>query len=95
MAKIVLANGQSLIVIGNNSARAKSIHVQAPARYVRASANDLFATVTLSDGRKYRHEFQHGSTYLSNSSRTLKITAHVSGITITDFAGKERAVQLK
>jgi enediyne biosynthesis protein E4 len=95
MGKIILANGQSLILVGNNSAKTSSFIYQTTFPYVRANANDVIATVTLADGRKYRHEFQYGSTYLSHSSRSIKITPHITGITITDFQGKERSVQLQ
>ena len=94
MAKIILANGQSLIVVGNNSNKTKSFIDQIPANYVRANTNDVTATVTLSDGRKYRHEFQYGSTYLSNSSRSLKLSPKISAITITDYQGNERSIQI-
>jgi hypothetical protein len=95
MAKIILSNGQGLIVVGNNSAKTKSFKEQTPSRYVRVAANDVIATVTLTDGRKYRHEFQYGSTYLSSSSRSIKISPLIAGITITDFQGKERSVSLQ
>jgi hypothetical protein len=95
MVKIILANGQSLIVVGNNASQTRIFKVPAPSTYVRANTDDFFATVTLSDGKKYRHEFQYGSTYLSNSSRSIKITPQMAGIVITDFQGKERSVQLQ
>ncbi len=94
MVKIILANGQSLIVVGNNSNRTKSFIDQKPAAYVHAQTNDANALVTLVDGRKYRHEFQYGSTYLSNSSRSLKISQKISSVVITDFQGKLRSIQL-
>jgi len=94
MVKIILANGQSLIVVGNNAAGTKTFKDQMPSTYFHANANDVSATVTLTDGRKYRHEFQYGSTYLSNSSRSLKISPRVASITITDSQGKERSVPL-
>ncbi len=94
MAKIILANGLSLIVVGNNSNKAKSFIDQMPATYVRANTNDVTAAVTLSDGRKYRHEFQYGSTYLSNSSRSLKLSSKISALTITDYQGKVRSIQI-
>lgn len=94
MAKIILANGHSLILVGNNSNKTKSFVDQMPATYVKANTNDATATVTLSDGRKYRHEFQYGSTYLSNSSRSLKLSSKILSVTITDYQGKARSVQL-
>jgi hypothetical protein len=94
MAKIILVNGQSLIVVGNNSNKTKSFIDQMPATYVRANTNDVTANVTLSDGRKYRHEFQYGSAYLSNSSRSLKLSSKVTAVTITDYQGKERSIQI-
>ena len=94
MVKIILANGQGIIVVGNNSGKTKSYMDQLPANYVRPRENDAYATVTLTDGRKYRHEFQYGSTYLSNSSRSLKLTSKISTVSITDYQGNERSIQL-
>jgi len=94
MVRIILVNGQSLILVGNNDAGTMSFKDQSPSNYVRPNTHDVTALVTLADGRKYRHEFQYGSTYLSNSSRSLKVSPRISAITITDFQGKERSVQL-
>jgi len=95
MAKLILASGQSLIVVGNNSNKTKTFRDQLPAKYVYAGKNDAYATVTLTDGRKYRHEFPYGSTYLSSSSRSLKITPAISTVTITDYQGNTRSVEIK
>lgn len=65
-----------------------------PSTYVKANTNDVTATVTLSDGRKYQHEFQYGSSYLSNSSRSLKLSPKISAIMITDYQGNERSIQI-
>jgi len=94
MVKIILANGQGVIVVGNNSGKTKSYMDQLAANYVRPGENDAYATVTLTDGRKYRHEFQYGSTYLSNSSRSLKLSSKISAVSITDYQGNERSIQL-
>ena len=94
IVKIILANGQSLIVVGNNSNKATSFMDEIPSTYVKANTNDVTATVTLSDGRKYQHEFQYGSSYLSNSSRSLKLSPKISAIMITDYQGNERSIQI-
>ncbi|MBL7871409.1 MAG: VCBS repeat-containing protein [Cyclobacteriaceae bacterium] len=94
MVKIIMANQQSLILVGNNSHETKSFLYQWTATYLKANTNDVSAVVTLLDGRKYRHEFQYGSTYLSNSSRTLKLSSKISAVSITDYQGNTRSIQL-
>ncbi len=94
MVRIILANGQSLILVGNNSDEIKSFDVPSFSKYIYTNSLDAFADITLTDGRKYRHEFQYGAAYLSNSSRSLKLSSKIAAITITDYQGRERMIQL-
>jgi len=94
MVRIVAANGGGIILVGNNAAKTKSFKDQSSSNYLMIKYNDATALVTLTDGRKYRHEFQHGSGYLSNSSRSLKLSPAISNVTIIDFQGNERSIPL-
>jgi hypothetical protein len=95
MVKVMLASGNTLIVVANNSNYTKSFIQNSSAKYVLAKPDDAYAIVTLDNGNSYRHEFCYGSTYLSNSSRSLKLPPNVSSIVIGDFQGNERTITAK
>jgi hypothetical protein len=48
--------------------------------------------ITLKDGKQRKHEFYFGSTYLSNSSRGVKIPAGARDIKVFGVDGKSRQV---
>ena len=53
---------------------------------------DAFADIVYNDGKKRRIEFYYGDTYLSQSSRRIKIDNKVSRMTITNYKGIKRAI---
>jgi hypothetical protein len=57
---------------------------------IKLKPDDFYADVVYKDGRKKRYEFYHGSTFLSQSSRTLVLDDDVKGLTIFTFNGKQR-----
>ncbi len=52
----------------------------------------LKAKVIYPDGNTKLHEFYHGSSYLSQSSRTLKIHGETEEILLYDHSGNERSI---
>ena len=54
--------------------------------------DDYFAEIYLKDGRKRRHEFQYGNTYLSQSSRSVTLPSGVDRIVVVNFFGDRREV---
>lgn len=56
---------------------------------------DSWATLTFADGTTRKQEFYYGSTYLSQSTRQIKLPARVTSITIYDYAGKSRTVNIQ
>lgn len=61
---------------------------------VGIKANDVFAEIAYRNGTLQKQEFYYGNTYLSQSSRMLKITAPVKSITITNTSGEKRIVYM-
>jgi enediyne biosynthesis protein E4 len=51
--------------------------------------------LTLADGTTRRQEFYYGSTYLSQSSRFLKVPDEVTKVTVYDYHGRGRALDGK
>ncbi|MBW3545862.1 MAG: VCBS repeat-containing protein, partial [Bacteroidetes bacterium] len=55
---------------------------------------DAWAQVQYQDGRMERREFYYGTTYLSQSSRKLTISADARAVTFFDYQGNSRKVRL-
>jgi hypothetical protein len=64
------------------------------AQSIRLAPMDAWAEMTFADGSKRKQEFYYGSTYLSQSSRTLDLPEDVTSIFIYEFSGKNRSIDL-
>ena len=56
---------------------------------------DSWAELLFSDGKKEKVEFYHGSGYLSQSTRSIKISSQVKEMIVHDFSGKSRVIDFK
>ncbi|MDN5210547.1 VCBS repeat-containing protein [Fulvivirgaceae bacterium BMA12] len=93
LARIQMADGNEMVLVGNNAGALKAFsgNLKHSGLY-RPTAMDVFADITLEDGTSYRHEFYHGSSYLSQSSRVIHITPGMKQITVTRSDGKRNDV---
>jgi hypothetical protein len=83
---LVTQNRDSLKVfrrVGKPSVRTPVITLQ---------PNDAWIEMTHADGRTQKLEAYYGSTYLSQSTRTVPVPTGATAITVTDYAGKRRTV---
>ena len=87
---VATQNQDSLLVF-----RKKADHSKDPLQWIRLNPDDLYADIVYKDDRKRRVEFYYGSTFLSQSSRTLAVDSGVAQVTITDFRGNEREITPK
>ncbi len=94
LAELTLSDGQSLLLAAQNNDVLKAFVPRSGSKTTTLQAHplDAFAEVTGPDGRTVRHEFYYGSTYLSQSSRTLQIPANARKVVIHDFMGKVRPI---
>ncbi|MFM9838217.1 MAG: VCBS repeat-containing protein [Cyclobacteriaceae bacterium] len=90
LAKLILHDGRELILAGVNNDQLKAHAVRAVKKYFTASANDSYAIVKFKNGKTRRYEFYYGSTYLSQSSRTMELSDEIVSFEVYDFAGKKR-----
>jgi hypothetical protein len=96
MAELSMTNGNSLILVAQNSGKMKVFENQrSDAGSVRLNKEDVYAVIKYDNGETERREFYFGSGYLSHSSRVLYIPQGVDEIKITSYTGKERDVLLK
>jgi enediyne biosynthesis protein E4 len=90
LSKLILGDSRELILAGVNNDQLKAHVVSAAKKYFTASANDSYAIVKFKNGKTRRYEFYYGSTYLSQSSRTMELSDEIVGFEVYDFAGKKR-----
>ena len=72
IAELSGKDGDVMVVVGNNNGAAQVYKVDHKYKTYHAGRDDAYAIVTLRSGKKYRHEFYYGSTYLSQSGRVLR-----------------------
>ena len=96
VAEIQGADGDPLVAVTQNQ---DSLRLFAPfsdaspsSQTVRLEPTDAWAEITFANGQTRRQEFYHGSTYLSQSSRTLVLGEEVVSVAIYNFAGEKREV---
>jgi len=88
-ALLLQPSGDALMIVANNASRAKAFAIK-QAKHYQPHPDDAYAIITLKDGRKYKHEFYYGSTYLSQSSRVLSYSGDAEHIEVYTFRGEKR-----
>ncbi|WP_245590579.1 VCBS repeat-containing protein [Adhaeribacter aquaticus] len=95
MVQLLTRDKEPLVLVSQNSDSLKVFRSKAKAEYqvVPLQATDAYAELEFNNGKKRREEFCYGTTYLSQSCRTL-VVQNASKVTITDFKGNKRAIDL-
>ena len=93
MAEVVIGEDRALLLISQND---DSLRVfsepDTDVRYVRLQPLDRYAILTSASGATWREEFYYGATYLSQSSRVLRLPSDVEKVVIYDGRGGSRVV---
>ncbi|MEM9674287.1 MAG: VCBS repeat-containing protein [Bacteroidota bacterium] len=88
------SNGRLITIVTNNNQPLEAFAHSNTASIYRATAQDASAVVTLGNGQSYQHEFTYGSTYLSQSSRTLLLPTNTQQLLITTYRGEQKEVKI-
>ncbi len=80
-------NQDSLLVFSRNANL-----VEPDTKWINLEPGDFCAEIYFNDKRKQRSEFYYGSTFLSQSSRKMRVDKNVIKIIISDFRGNKREV---
>lgn len=90
LSKLILGGNRELILVGNNNDSLTAHRMNSSGKYYKAANDDSYAIVKLKNGKTYRHEFYFGSTYLSQSSRSLELSDDIAGIEVFNFLGVKK-----
>jgi enediyne biosynthesis protein E4 len=93
LAELTLPDGRSLILSASNQGPLKAFTAAAPQQVVPLHPGDAWAAITLKNGQKQRQEFYYGSSYLSQSSRTLRLPPGTQSVLVYSFKGESRKVR--
>lgn len=83
---VVSQNRDSLRIFADRNRSSKNL-------LISLNSLDCSAEILFKNGTKQRKEFYHGSAYLSQSSRKLKINSEVKRVKIVDYLGNERNIK--
>ncbi|MDT7828573.1 VCBS repeat-containing protein [Pricia sp. S334] len=89
------ANGGYKVLSANNDANLKLFTTELtsePDRWITVESDTQFAEIELKDGEIYKKEFYYGSGYLSQSSRSIRISENIEQIRCIDTKGKVKTV---
>jgi enediyne biosynthesis protein E4 len=95
-ADVLIDDRRALVLVTQNGDSLRTFTAARPGdwRAIRVQALDAYALLTGANGRITRQELSYGSTYLSQSSRYVRITKDVVSVTVVDSRGARRNVPL-
>lgn len=84
--------GYELFLVGNNLNFMQGIRLKTNAKTIQLSKNEYKAIITLANGKKQVIENSYGTGYLSQNSRTLRVTSSAKSAEVISFNGTSRTV---
>ena len=90
LVRIKNASGNNLIMSTQNRGKLQTFSMTNSSESKPLQANDATGMISLKNGKKRKIEFYYGTSFLSQSSRSLLISNHYKAIELIDFQGKRR-----
>ncbi|MFD2937378.1 RNA-binding protein, partial [Spirosoma flavum] len=90
LAQLTDSKGRELVIATQNRGKLCVFRNSKPATSLRLRPTDASALLTFVDGKKQKVEFSYGSSFLSQSARTLLVNPQVKAVEITDSRGHKR-----
>ncbi|MBC8047792.1 MAG: VCBS repeat-containing protein, partial [Fimbriimonadaceae bacterium] len=92
MIAVGSANTPVLLTSNSNEKMEAFKFIGTSTKVVKLNDNDLYAEITMNDGKKRRQELYTGAGYLSQSTKMLIITKEMASATVYDNSGAGRNV---
>jgi len=94
LSRLILGDSRELILAAVNNGSLSAIMSHGDNNYFHAAQDDAYALVKLKNGKTFKHEFYFGSTYLSQSSRSLKLTNDIVSLQVYNSSGKQKVQKI-
>ncbi len=94
LVRLTDAKGRELLVATQNRGQLCAFRNLQPDESIRLQPTDVVALVTDAQGHTERVECGYGSSYLSQSGRTLPVNPTVKQVVLVDVKGRKRTVPL-
>lgn len=88
------SSGKYLLAASQNRGPLKIFSLKRELHFIPVEKNDATAVITYKNGNSRKQEFYFGSSFLSQSARVLATDSNMAAVTITDYQGKSRKVNL-
>lgn len=85
--------GNRLLAVTQNRGGLKLYKSSAASKLIQLLPTDIYGLIENANGTKRKQEFYYGSSFLSQSSRSLLLSPDTRSITITNAAGATRTVR--
>jgi len=93
MATLSMEEKDLFLVANNSDSLMLFQSKQKQGELFKPQMNDVFAKVNYSDGSVQKQEFYYGATYLSQSSRSMRITENMTSVEVTNTSGETRKIK--
>lgn len=93
MIRIMQANGNYLLLAGQNKGALKTWVMRDPAKVLRMNGDDETMEITLANGKKRKQELYVGDGFLSQSARLMKWNPNIKGVEVTNSQNQKRTIQ--
>ncbi|WP_454804708.1 VCBS repeat-containing protein [Mucilaginibacter phyllosphaerae] len=94
LASIKTSNNEFIVATQNqDSVKVYQQTGNKPYKWIKLNPDDFYAEITYKNAINQKVEFYYGSTYLSQSSRGLKVAPNVAKVIIADYSGRKREIK--
>jgi hypothetical protein len=93
LVKMRSKNGDLLLAASQNKDSLKVFRLNKPIKSISIKPTDAYALIKYKNGKTGKQEFYYGSSFLSQSSRFMKLDEDMASIVIYDDNGKSRAIK--
>jgi hypothetical protein len=93
LVKFTGADGKYKVAASQNKGPLKIFELKSNGAVINLQPSDVSAIITYKNGHKVKTEFPYGSSFLSQSARTISVNIAIQSITVMDSKGVKRVVK--
>ncbi|HEY6977724.1 MAG TPA: VCBS repeat-containing protein, partial [Chitinophagaceae bacterium] len=93
LVELTGSSGKYLVVASQNRDALKLFELKRRGKVIRIKPSEVSAIIKFKNGRTEKREFYYGSSFLSQSARTININENIESLTIFDDKGERRSIR--